>query len=395
MNKLFKTRMEKVKTGYNTLIEKKNEELFSSNGIYNRYKNPIVTREHIPLHWRFDLNAKTNPSFMERIGFNATMNSGAIKISDKYLIVVRVEGNDRKSFFAIAESPNGIDNFKFWDKPITIPQNDRLDTNVYDMRLTQHDDGWIYGVFCAERKDPSAPEGDTSTAMAEAGIARTKDLINWERLPDLVSTTGQQRNVVLFPHLIDGKYAFYTRPQDGFIDTGKGGGIGFGLSETIENPEVKEEVIVDAKTYHTIYEVKNGLGPAPIRTKHGWLQLAHGVRNTAAGLRYTLYMFMTDLEKPWIVTHKPHGHFIAPLAEERVGDVSNVVFSNGWIEDEDGTVFIYYASSDTRMHVATSTVDKLVDYCMNSPQDKLYSHLSVKTINKLVDANKDFMHLLS
>ncbi|WP_346859599.1 glycosidase [uncultured Draconibacterium sp.] len=331
---------------------------------------------------------------MERIGFNAAFNAGAMKLGDKYIMVVRVEGNDRKSFFAIAESPNGIDNFRFWDKPITLPQNEKPDTNVYDMRLTQHDDGWIYGVFCTERKDPSAPEGDTSTAMAEAGIARTKDLITWERLPDLISTTGQQRNVVLFPHLIDGKYAFYTRPQDGFIDTGKGGGIGFGLSETIEKPEVKEEVIVDAKTYHTIYEVKNGLGPAPIKTEHGWLQLAHGVRNTAAGLRYTLYMFMTDLEKPWLVIHKPHGHFIAPLKDERVGDVSNVVFSNGWIKDEDGTVYIYYASSDTRMHVATSTVKQLIDYCMNSPQDKLYSHESVQTINQLVDANNKLMNLL-
>ncbi|MCY1722923.1 glycosidase [Prolixibacteraceae bacterium Z1-6] len=394
MNELFKNRLEKVKIDFYALTERKNEKLFSINGIYNRYKNPVVTRQHIPLHWRFDLNPETNPNFMERIGFNAAFNAGAIKLGDKYIIVVRVEGNDRKSFFAIAESPNGIDNFRFWDKPITLPQNQKPDTNVYDMRLTKHDDGWIYGVFCTERKDPSAPEGDTSTAMAEAGIARTKDLITWERLPDLISTTGQQRNVVLFPHLIDGEYAFYTRPQDGFIDTGKGGGIGFGLSETIENPEVKEEVIVDAKTYHTIYEVKNGLGPAPLKTPHGWLQLAHGVRNTAAGLRYTLYMFMTDLEKPWIVTHKPHGHFIAPLAEERVGDVSNVVFSNGWIEDEDGTVFIYYASSDTRMHVATSTIDKLVDYCMNSPQDKLHSHLSVQTINELVDANKNFMNLL-
>ncbi|WP_346864055.1 glycosidase [uncultured Draconibacterium sp.] len=394
MNKLFSTRLEKVKANFKVLTEQKNEKLFSVNGIYNRYKNPVVTREHIPLHWRYDLNSESNPYFMERIGFNAAFNAGAMKLGDKYIMVVRVEGNDRKSFFAIAESPNGIDNFRFWDKPITLPQNEKPDTNVYDMRLTQHDDGWIYGVFCTERKDPSAPEGDTSTAMAEAGIARTKDLITWERLPDLISTTGQQRNVVLFPHLIDGKYAFYTRPQDGFIDTGKGGGIGFGLSETIEKPEVKEEVIVDAKTYHTIYEVKNGLGPAPIKTEHGWLQLAHGVRNTAAGLRYTLYMFMTDLEKPWLVIHKPHGHFIAPLKDERVGDVSNVVFSNGWIKDEDGTVYIYYASSDTRMHVATSTVKQLIDYCMNSPQDKLYSHESVQTINQLVDANNKLMNLL-
>jgi len=394
MSELFYNRLEQVKSNYISLVEKPNEKLFSPNGIYNRYKNPVLTRNHIPLHWRFDLNPETNPFFMERIGFNAAFNAGAMKLGDKYIMAVRVEGNDRKSFFAIAESPNGIDNFKFWDRPITMPQTDEFDVNVYDMRLTKHDDGWIYGVFCSERKDPDAAEGDTSSAIAAAGIARTKDLVEWERLPDLISTTGQQRNVVLFPHMVDEKYAFYTRPQDGFIDTGKGGGIGFGLSETIENAEVKEEVIVDAKTYHTIYEVKNGLGPAPIRTEHGWLQLAHGVRNTAAGLRYTLYMFMTDLEKPWIVTHKPHGHFIAPYAEERVGDVSNVVFSNGWIEDEDGTVFIYYASSDTRMHVATSTVEQLVDYCMNSPQDKLHSHLSVQTINELIDRNKDHMQLL-
>ncbi|HPF51834.1 MAG TPA: glycosidase [Draconibacterium sp.] len=394
MKDLFTTRLEKAKVEHEALITQKNEALFSENGIYQRYKNPVLTRDHIPLHWRFDLNKKANPYFMERIGFNAAFNAGAIKLNGKYLMVVRVEGNDRKSFFAIAESPNGVDHFKFWDRPITLPQTGNPDTNVYDMRVTQHDDGWIYGVFCSERKDPNAPEGDTSSAVAAAGIARTKDMVNWERLPDLISTTGQQRNVVLFPHLVNGKYAFYTRPQDGFIDTGKGGGIGFGLSDTMEKAEVKEEVIVDAKTYHTIYEVKNGLGPAPIRTKHGWLQLAHGVRNTAAGLRYTLYVFMTDLEKPWIVTHKPHGHFIAPLKEERVGDVSNVVFSNGWIEDENGTVFIYYASSDTRMHVATTTVDQLVDYCMNTPEDKLHSHLSVQTINELIDRNRDFMDLL-
>lgn len=388
---LFHQRFTRIKNEHEDLILRPNEEVFSTNGIFNKYKNPVLTREHIPLHWRFDLNPKTNPYFMERIGFNATFNSGAMKWGDKYLLAVRVEGNDRKSFFAIAESPNGIDNFRFWDRPITLPETENPDTNVYDMRLTKHDDGFIYGVFCTERKDPNAPDGDTSSAVAAAGIARTKDLVNWERLPDLISTTGQQRNVVLFPHLIDGKYAFYTRPQDGFIDTGKGGGIGFGLSESITNAEVKEEVIVDAKTYHTIYEVKNGLGPAPIRTNKGWLQLAHGVRNTAAGLRYTLYLFMTDLEKPWLVTHKPNGHFIAPLGSERVGDVSNVVFSNGWIADDDGKVFIYYASSDTRMHVAVSTIDQLVDYCINSPQDKLRSAASVQTINQLIDSNQPFL----
>ncbi len=392
---VFESRLKQVKENHAQLINKPNKPLFSENGIFTKYENPILTRDHVPLHWRYDLNEKTNPYFMERIGFNAAFNSGAIKWNDKYVLAVRVEGNDRKSFFAIAESDNGVDGFRFWDSPIALPQTDELDVNVYDMRLTKHDDGWVYGVFCTERKDPNAPDGDTSSAVAAAGIARSKDLKTWERLPDLISTTGQQRNVVLFPHLVDGKYAFYTRPQDGFIDTGKGGGIGFGLSETIENPEVKEEVIVDAKTYHTIYEVKNGLGPAPIRTKEGWLQLAHGVRNTAAGLRYTLYVFMTDLEKPWVVTHKPAGHFIAPLKEERVGDVSNVVFSNGWIADGDGKVFIYYASSDTRMHVATSTIDQLVDYCINSPQDQLHSHLSVQNINNLIDSNKDHMNLLA
>lgn len=395
MSNIFQSRLQKAKAEHKALMTKSNEELYSTNGIYSRYKNPVITRDHVPLHWRFDLNEATNPNFMERIGFNAAFNAGAIKLNGKYILVVRVEGNDRKSFFAVAESPNGVDHFRFWDTPITLPQNEEPDTNVYDMRLTQHDDGWIYGVFCTERKEKLAPDGDTSMAEAKAGIARTKDLINWERLPDLISTSGQQRNVVLFPHLIEGKYAFYTRPQDGFIDTGKGGGIGFGLSETIEKPEVKEEVIVDAKTYHTIYEVKNGLGPAPIKTEKGWLQLAHGVRNTAAGLRYTLYVFMTDLEKPWLVTHKPHGHFIAPLQEERVGDVSNVTFANGWIADEDGKVYIYYASSDTRMHVATTTIDKLIDYCMNSPEDKLYSHLSVQTINELIERNREFMYLLT
>jgi 4-O-beta-D-mannosyl-D-glucose phosphorylase len=390
-NDHFTSRHQSIKADHEQLLQKHNEALFSTNGIYSRYKNPILTRDHIPLHWRFDMNPDTNPLFMERIGFNATFNAGALKWKDKYLLAVRVEGNDRKSFFAIAESPNGVDNFRFWDRPITLPQTDEPDPNVYDMRLTQHDDGFIYGVFCTERKDPSAPSGDTSSAVAAAGIARTKDLINWERLPDLISTTGQQRNVVLFPHLVEGKYAFYTRPQDGFIDTGKGGGIGFGLSESITRAEVREEVIVDAKTYHTIYEVKNGLGPAPIRTEKGWLQLAHGVRNTAAGLRYTLYVFMTDLEKPWIITHKPAGHFIAPLETERVGDVSNVVFSNGWIADDDGRVLVYYASSDTRMHVAVSSIEQLLDYCMNTPQDDLASAASVERINRLVDDNQKFL----
>lgn len=388
---MFKKRLKKTAKQHNKLIVKSNKKLFSTNGVFNRYKNPILTRDHVPLHWRFDLNPETNPNFLERIGFNTAFNSGAIIFGDKYILVVRVERNNRKSFFAVAESANGIDNFKFWDKPITMSRVNDDETNVYDIRLTKHDDGYIYGVFCSEKKDPDAPEGNLSSAIAEAGIARTKNLKDRERLPNLITYSGHQRNVVLFPHLIEGKYAFYIRPQDGFISAGSGGGIGFGLADSIENAETKEEVIVDHRKYHTISEYKNGMDPGPIRTKHEWLNLAHGVRDTAAGLRYTLYMFMSDLEKPWVVSHKPAGHFMAPLQEERVGDVSNVLLTNGWIEDEDGKVFIYYASSDTRTHVATSSVDKLVDYCINSPQDKLHSHLSVETINELINSNKKFM----
>jgi 4-O-beta-D-mannosyl-D-glucose phosphorylase len=295
MNHIFKKRLDEIQKEFRNLILKKNKKKTTfNNGIYSRYQNPVLTASHIPPEWKYDLNESTNPNLLKRIGFNAVFNAGAIKFNDKYLVVARVEGNDRKSFFAVAESKNGIDNFKFWDKPIVLPETEEPDTNVYDMRVVQHEDGWIYGVFCSERKDPNAPEGDTSSAVASAGIARTKDLKEWERLPDLITYSGQQRNVVLHPEFVDGKYAFYTRPQDGFIDTGSGGGIGFGLSDTIENAEVKEEVILDAKIYHTIYELKNGLGPEPIKTKYGWLHLAHGVRNTAAGLRYTLYAFMTD-----------------------------------------------------------------------------------------------------
>lgn len=388
-NSVYSERRARIEKEHEELLSRPNEMLFSVNGVYNKYANPVVTREHVPLRWRYDFDEKRNPYFMERISFNAAFNAGAMKWNGKYIMVVRTESVDRKSFFAVAESPNGVDNFRFWERPISMPQiPGNPDTNVYDMRLTQHEDGWIYGVFCSERKDPNAPEGDTSSAVAAAAIARTKDLKSWERLPDLISHAGQQRNVVLFPYFVDGKYAFYTRPQDGFIDTGSGGGIGWGLTEDITKAEVMDELIIDAKTYHTVYEVKNGMGPAPIKTKYGWLNLAHGVRNTAAGLRYVLYMFMTDLEKPWVVTHKPAGHFLAPYGAERVGDVSNVAFSNGWIEDPDGKVFIYYASSDTRMHVATTTVDQLVDYCMNTPEDDLYSHKSVERINALIDMNK-------
>lgn len=385
---LFQERQETIRKQHEALLNRENEMLFSTNGLFNRYKFPVLTRDHFPMEWRFDLNPETNPFFMERISFNAAFNAGALKWKGKYLLAVRAEGNDRKSFFAIAESPNGVDNFRFWERPITLPQTENPDTNVYDMRLTPHEDGYIYGIFCTERKDPNAPKGDTCSAVAAAGIARTNDLVEWERLPDLITHGGQQRNVVLHPEYIEGKYAFYTRPQDGFIDTGKGGGIAFGLSESIVNAEVKQETIMDPKTYHTIYELKNGQGPAPIKTDKGWLNLAHGVRNCAAGLRYTLYMFMTALDDPSKVIHKPSGLFMGPLGNERVGDVSNVLFSNGWIKEEDGKVFFYYASSDTRLHVATSTIDQLLDYCLNTPEDKLHSSASVQAINQLIDLNK-------
>jgi 4-O-beta-D-mannosyl-D-glucose phosphorylase len=340
----------------------------------------------VPLAWRYDFNPETNPFMMERLGINATFNAGAMLWNGKYIVVVRVEGNDRKSFFAIAESPNGVDNFRFWPRPVVLPQTDEPDTNVYDMRLTQHEDGWVYGLFCTERKDLTQPN-DLSAAVAQCGIARTKDLVTWERLPDLKTNSGQQRNVVLHPEFIGGKYALYTRPQDGFISVGSGGGIGWGLCDDMTRAVIVSETIVDNKAYHTIKELKNGQGPAPIKTPDGWLHLAHGVRNTAAGLRYVLYMFMTDLQKPWVVTHAPGGHFIAPEGEERVGDVSNVTFTNGWIETG-GQVFIYYASSDTRLHVATSTVAQLIDYCRNTPADPLTSAACVQQRLDLIARNE-------
>ncbi|WP_111642455.1 glycoside hydrolase family 130 protein [Marinimicrobium alkaliphilum] len=382
----YKSAVQALLRNHQTLIARPNAPKPKSNGIYQRWQNPIITTEHTPVFWRYELNPDTNPLLLERQGINATFNAGALYWQDKYLLAVRVEGNDRKSFFAIAESPNGVDNFRFWNYPIALPQTDRRDTNVYDMRLTQHEDGYIYGLFCTERKDHSRPN-DTSAADAQCGIARTKDLVSWERLPDLVTYSGQQRNVVLHPELVDGQYALYTRPQDGFIDVGGGGGIGWGLTRSMENAEVKNEVIVDSKVYHTIKEVKNGQGPAPIKTEKGWLHLAHGVRNTAAGLRYVLYMFMTELARPWVITHCPAGHLIAPQGEERVGDVSNVTFSNGWIVNEKNEVFIYYASSDTRMHVATSTVERLLDYVINTPEDGLYSDASVATRSRLIESN--------
>lgn len=386
----YNNRLHILKKEHESLISRKNKMIFSENGIFERYKYPILTAAHTPLEWRYDLNPETNPYLMERIGVNATMNSGAIKWNGKYLIIVRVEGNDRKSFFAIAESPNGIDNFRFWEYPIHLPDTDPSETNVYDIRLTTHEDGWIYGIFCSESLDPNAAPGDLSSAIAKAGIVRTKDLKSWERLPNLISKS-QQRNVVLHPEFVNGKYALYTRPQDNFIDAGNGGGIGWALIDDITHAEVKEEIIINHRHYHTIKEVKNGEGPHPIKTPKGWLHLAHGVRACAAGLRYVLYLYMTSLEDPTKVIAEPGGFLLAPMGEERIGDVSNVLFSNGWIADEDGTVYIYYASSDTRMHVAISTVDRLIDYCLHTPADGLRSAASVENICKLIEANKYVM----
>lgn len=382
----FEETMTKLESQHEQLLTRKNTPADAYNGIYTRYRHPILTARHTPLFWRYDLDPAANPLCMERIGMNAVMNSGAIKLGERYLVMARVEGSDRKSFFAVAESPNGIDNFRFWDYPVTMPEYGEPATNVYDMRLTAHEDGWIYGIFCVERKDPAAPRGDLSSAVAAAGIARTKDLIEWERLPDLKSPS-QQRNVVLHPEFVEGKYALYTRPQDGFIDTGNGGGIGWALVDDITRAEVTHERIINFRHYHTIKEVKNGEGPHPIRTPQGWLHLAHGVRACAAGLRYVLYLYMTRLERPWEPLAEPAGMLMGPVGEERVGDVSNVLFSNGWIADPDGRVFIYYASSDTRMHVATSTVERLVDYCLNSPADGFTSGSSVETLKKLIDKN--------
>lgn len=384
----FEQRITKLAIQQNELIKTPNQKIEGTNGLFNRYKNPVLTAAHVPFTWKYDLNPLTNPYLIERFGINAVLNAGAIKWQNKYILMARVEGTDRKSFFAIAESPNGTDNFKFWEYPVIMPETEEPDTNVYDIRLVQHEDGWIYGLFCTERRDPMAPEGDQSAAIAQCGIARTTNLTDWERLPDLKTNSAQQRNVVLHPEFVNGKYAFYTRPQDSFIEAGKGGGIGFGLSASMENALIEEEVVMDKKMYHTVYEAKNGQGPAPIKTPDGWLHLAHGVRNTAAGLRYVLYMFMTDLNDLTRVTHKPGGYFLAPEGEERIGDVSNVVFSNGWIADDDGTVYIYYASSDTRLHVATSSIRQLLDYVIHNPEDQLRSAASVETIIHIIDQNK-------
>ncbi len=383
----FEARLAMLKANHRSLIHLPNRPIYPGNGIFLRYENPILTAEHTPLSWRYDLDPKRNRFLMERMGINATFNAGAIKMGKTYCLVVRVEGNDRKSFFAVAESPNGIDSFEFKKKPILLEQGPDPDVNVYDMRLTQHEDGWIYGLFCSERKDPNAPIGDSSLATASAGIVRTKDLEHWERLPDLKSTSPQQRNVVLHPEFVRGKYFFYTRPQDGFIETGSGGGICWGLSDTMEQAEVKKEHILDEKLYHTIKEVKNGAGAVPIKTDRGWLHIAHGVRNTAAGLRYVIYAFMTDLQEPEKLIACPAGYLIAPEGAERLGDVSNVVFINGAIQEDNGRLLLYYASSDTRMHVAETTLERMVDYCFNTAPDPLNSQDSVRQRLALIKAN--------
>ena len=392
MNTLFSERLATLNQQYEQLIVRPNELAMPGNGIFFRYRYPALTAAHAPIFWRYDLDERSNPFLMERFGINGVFNAGAIKFKDRYIMMLRVEGWDRKSFFAIAESPNGIDRFRFWDSPVHMPGTGQPETNIYDIRLTRHEDGWIYGLFCTEKRDPEVSPADQSSAIAQCGIARTRDLVTWERLADLGTTSPQQRNVVLHPEFVDGKYAFYTRPQDGFINAGSGGGIGFGLSASITRAVVEKETIIDPRVYHSINEAKNGLGPAPIRTRLGWLHLAHGVRNTAAGLRYTLYAFMTDLKDLTRVIYKPGGYLIAPVGEERVGDVSNVVFCNGWIADDDGKVFIYYASSDTRMHVATTTIDHLLDYIVNTPADGLDSAGSVKNLQQIIDKNKSYIN---
>jgi len=386
MSKQFNERLQQIRSSHAALLATKNEALVY-NGLVTRYKHPVLTAAHVPIKWRYDCNPNTNPFLMERFGINAVFNAGAMFWNGKYILAARVEGYDRKSFFAIAESANGIDGFTFWDTPILLPETSEPDTNVYDMRLVQHEDGWIYGFFCTERRQKGVPDSDQSSAVAQCGIARTKDLKTWERLPDLITRSNQQRNVVLHPTFVNGMYALYTRPQDGFIEAGSGGGIAIGYTKDIEHAVINEETLIDKRVYHTINESKNGLGPAPIYTPHGWLHLAHGVRNTAAGLRYVLYLFMTDLQEIGKIIYKPAGYFMAPEGEERVGDVSNVLFSNGWINREDGSVAIYYASSDTRMHVATTSIEQLVDYVKNTPADGYTSANAVSRVMDIIRGN--------
>lgn len=390
-NLAFEERLRQLTKKYRKITERTNIAIDCGNGIYDRFEYPVLTSEHIPVFWKYDLDEKSNPWLMERIGVNCVFNAGAVELNGKIYLIARVEGNDRKSFFAIAESETGIDHFKFWDYPIVMPQTEDPDVNVYDMRITKHEDGWMYGLFCTERKDPDAPLGDTSSAVASCGISRTRDLKIWERLSDLKTKSQQQRNVVLHPEFINGKYALYTRPQDGFIETGKGGGIGWGFTDSMENANIDEEILMECKEYHTIKEVKNGQGPAPIKTEKGWLHIAHGVRNTAAGLRYVIYAFLSDLEHPEVVTHRPGGFLIAPEGEERIGDVSNVIFCNGAVARDNGELLIYYASSDTRMHVARTTIDKMLDYVLNTPEDPLRSYACVQIRNKMIDKNLELI----
>jgi 4-O-beta-D-mannosyl-D-glucose phosphorylase len=386
MSKQFNERLQQIRSNYASLLATKNEEAVY-NGLVRRYKYPVLTAAHVPIEWRYDCNETTNPFLMERFGINAVFNAGAMFWNGKYILAARVEGYDRKSFFAIAQSDNGIDGFTFWDTPVLLPETEEPDTNVYDMRLVQHEDGWIYGLFCTERRQKGVPDADQSSAVAQCGIARTKDLKTWTRLPDLITTSNQQRNVVLHPKFVNGMYALYTRPQDGFIEAGSGGGIAIGYTKQMNGAVIEEETLIDKRVYHTINEIKNGLGPAPIYTAHGWLHLAHGVRNTAAGLRYVLYLFMTDLQEIGKIIYKPAGYFMAPEGEERVGDVSNVLFSNGWIEREDGSVAIYYASSDTRMHVATTSIQQLVDYVKNTNPDGYTSANAVGRVMQIIKCN--------
>jgi 4-O-beta-D-mannosyl-D-glucose phosphorylase len=385
----FQNNLKTLKQRHAALLKRRNTvDAGFYNGWFERWKNPVVTAEHVPLEWRYDLNSKTNPLLLERLGVNAAFNVGAMEWGKSIVLVVRTEGVDRKSFFAIAESKTGVDGFQFWDEPVVLPETDEPDTNVYDMRLVRHEDGWIYGLFCTERKDPKAPRGDLSSAVAQCGIARTKDLMKWERLPDLKSRSPQQRNVVLHPEFVNGKYLLYTRPQDDFITAGSGGGIGWAFCDSMERAVSGEERILDHRIYHTIKELKNGLGPSPILTPKGWLHLAHGVRNTAAGLRYVLYVFLADRNEPWRVTHAPGGYFLAPQGDERIGDVSNVAFSNGWVARADGRVFIYYGASDTRTNVATTTVERLLDYALNTPADPLRSAACVQQRIELIRKNR-------
>jgi len=382
----FTPQRDRVLRAYEELIQRSNEPVPDSSGWFRRYRYPVLTAAHTPMFWRYDFDTESNPHFMERLGVNAAFNVGAMEWNGGVVLMARVEGVDRKSFFAVAESASGIDGFRFWDYPVVMPETADPETNVYDMRLTAHEDGWIYGLFCAERKDPAAPPGDLSSAVAQCGIARTRDLQVWERLDDLRTPSAQQRNCVLHPEFVHDCYAFYTRPQDSFIEAGKGGGIGFGLARDIEHAVIEDETIIDSREYHTINEVKNGLGPAPIKTAQGWLHLAHGVRNTAAGLRYVLYCFLCDLNEPYKVIAKPGGYFLAPEGEERIGDVSNVTFSNGWVRRDD-QVLIYYGASDTRTNVAETTVDRLLDYVLNTPPDGMRSAVCVQQRIELIEKN--------